>query len=569
MKYVNAKSLKRMFPSLPILLIFVTFILIAFGSSILTSEKSPDFCQLSSGWSVNREGKVSENVTLSEYSLTHTKKGEVISISHTIPISKEINSAIMFKSNLSAVEVFIDGEQVYSYGIDLFNKGLFIPKRYNFIYINDPSVTHNLKISYTIANNNIHDLYPVYYGEKHELVRNFLEYHRLSIFIGAFFIIYACMLFSLGLFLFLYKREGMSLFFNSALSLLLGIYTYAYNDIFCFVSDKDYFFSIMEYVSLYLIPLSISILLFTTHPNTARIRQLIILVTNIILPVSFRLIHLFKISHIASFVIPIQLISIIEIIIILPPLLSDLYKKDKERRLSDTYTGINSDKYLLLGFIIMIAFAFAEIIKFNFTRFHESNESANMFMNISFLTLGMLYFIICLFIYYFLNGIEHMNDNNLKKHLEGLAYTDALTGLMNRAKSTQYIVSLDVPYALVSLDLDRLKYVNDTYGHIEGDKMIKAFADILRKSFEGASLIGRMGGDEFLVVYEKPDAYVCDKSIQMLKENMNEFNKENDIFTLSASAGYAYSYEVDDGNFESVFYLADSRMYEMKEKHHA
>ena len=140
---------------------------------------------------------------------------------------------------------------------------------------------------------------------------------------------------------------------------------------------------------------------------------------------------------------------------------------------------------------------------------------------------------------------------------------------MNRAKCMQYMASIEVPYAIVSLDLDRLKYVNDTYGHLEGDRMIKAFAALLNKSFEGATLIGRTGGDEFLVAFENPAADVCDKCIRALEKNMDEFNKDHDRFTLSASSGYAYSTEAPNGNFEDIFYLADTRMYEMKETHHA
>lgn len=101
----------------------------------------------------------------------------------------------------------------------------------------------------------------------------------------------------------------------------------------------------------------------------------------------------------------------------------------------------------------------------------------------NFLTLGMLLFIVCMFIYYFLHGIDHINSVRMKTQLEGLAYTDTLTGLVNRAKCMQYMAALKGAYAVVSLELDRLKEVNDRYGHLEGDKMIKTFADLFITSF--------------------------------------------------------------------------------------
>ena len=188
--------------------------------------------------------------------------------------------------------------------------------------------------------------------------------------------------------------------------------------------------------------------------------------------------------------------------------------------------------------------------------------------NLNFLTMGALLFVMCLFIYYFFNGIDHMNAKYVKKQLEGLAYTDALTGLMNRAKCMQFFAALNGPYAIVSIDLDRLKSVNDTFGHLEGDRMIRAFSDLVKKAFEGASLIGRTGGDEFVVIFESPTADVCDRAIRSLEEYMQEYNKGNEKFTLSASAGYAYSNELTGAQIEDVYFLADTRMYKMKEAHH-
>ena len=139
---------------------------------------------------------------------------------------------------------------------------------------------------------------------------------------------------------------------------------------------------------------------------------------------------------------------------------------------------------------------------------------------------------------------------------------------MNRARCSQVTATLSGNYAVVSLDLDRLKYVNDTLGHLEGDRMIKAFATLITEAFEGASLIGRTGGDEFIVVFENPTADVCDKSIRRLEAGMDRFNKSDGTFSLSASCGYAYSYEVNSKNYKDVFYLADQRMYKVKEEHH-
>lgn len=221
----------------------------------------------------------------------------------------------------------------------------------------------------------------------------------------------------------------------------------------------------------------------------------------------------------------------------------------------------------MMGFIVLIVFALLEIERSYYYRYIST--TLNAFTRINYLTLGMLYFMFCLFIYYFLYGIDNSNSLYVQEQLQGLAFTDSLTGLVNRAKCMQYFASVRVPYAIISLDLDRLKYVNDTYGHLAGDRMIRAFADLLTRAFPEAAVIGRVGGDEFLVSIENPTEELCDEGLQKLRELIKEFNEGYEEFELSASFGYAFSSEDRSGGFESVFILADSRMYEMKEKHHA
>jgi diguanylate cyclase (GGDEF)-like protein len=122
-------------------------------------------------------------------------------------------------------------------------------------------------------------------------------------------------------------------------------------------------------------------------------------------------------------------------------------------------------------------------------------------------------------------------------------------------------------YTIVSLDLNKLKQVNDTLGHHEGDRLIVGFATILSECFWDANLIGRMGGDEFIVVMTDEHALNCTKRIHELYNIISEWNSKEQSFQYSASYGYAYSYEVPNGLASEVYMLADSRMYEMKKEH--
>ena len=484
---------KKKIHMFPLLLATVTMILLVFGSNMFI-DPAPSLTQLDDGWSVSYGNNTYSNVTLSDLNLGHLKKGDIIIISNTIPAQQIYAPTIMFKSVMSTVDVAIDGKYTYTFGHIFDDERKLVPKKIHLVTLDDMTSEHTIEIMFKITENNAFKyIFPIYCGTKRELIKNFLQRQRLSIFIGGFLIMYGCLQIALTAYLFLSRRKNNSLIFSAFISLVFGIYTYAYKDIFCIMSDRDYFFTLMEYVALYFTPLSISLLLYSTYPSIANIRQRIFLVINTVTPIVFFLMHVTNTFHLNRFVTQMQIIAFVENIVMIHPLISGTIKAHKEKVQSDTYTNVDADNYLLLGFVILITFSLFEIVKFNIVKYKTYSDG--IYSDINLLTIGTLYFIICLFIYYFFHGIDHMNTQFLKEHLEGLAFTDALTGLMNRAKCMQYLASVSGAYAVVSLDLDKLKAVNDTYGHSEGDKMIKSFADLLVKAFEKAAIIGRTGGD--------------------------------------------------------------------------
>ena len=159
-----------------------------------------------------------------------------------------------------------------------------------------------------------------------------------------------------------------------------------------------------------------------------------------------------------------------------------------------------------------------------------------------------------------------LRRNELESMLRTAAEKDALTGLNNRYSMEQevrYIEKADCSVAVVLFDVNYLKKVNDTLGHTEGDKLLKAAADNIKEYFGAVSFENcyRIGGDEFAAVLR-------DCSEDNVKERIKRFVAANESKNISVSIGYAFSEELSDGDFKKLMDIADKRMYEYKKTVH-
>jgi len=158
-----------------------------------------------------------------------------------------------------------------------------------------------------------------------------------------------------------------------------------------------------------------------------------------------------------------------------------------------------------------------------------------------------------------------------EKKLLKLSVTDNLTGLLNRRG---FFMSAKVLYEysqrldglwICFMDVDKLKTINDVYGHEEGDEAIIAVADILKKTFRKSDVIGRVGGDEFAVC----GFYAANSDelfITRMNKNLESFNETSSKpYTLSVSKGCLMkSEDMKDATLTEIIAEADKRMYASK-----
>ncbi len=174
--------------------------------------------------------------------------------------------------------------------------------------------------------------------------------------------------------------------------------------------------------------------------------------------------------------------------------------------------------------------------------------------------------------------IEFSIDINERKILEEklkeISLSDELTGLYNRRgfltlgrKQLLIASRRDCIHFLLYIDFDNMKWINDTLGHDIGDKALVATSNILRDTFRQSDIIGRIGGDEFVVLMEDESGVDCEQTLsKRLTNKLLQWNNSDNQqeFKLSVSIGIAKRSLEEDESIEDLLSRADRLMYEIK-----
>lgn len=179
----------------------------------------------------------------------------------------------------------------------------------------------------------------------------------------------------------------------------------------------------------------------------------------------------------------------------------------------------------------------------------------------------ILSLIAVLLVVHLLRGWRRLRRENVM--LSVLASTDSMTGLLNQGTTSDKITSELNAHAgegmLLLLDMDNLKTINDTLGHPIGDRAILILSDLMRSIFADAPVIGRVGGDEFMVFLNSPGSRAAIlEQIEQLQAGLNQAMKDDlpPHLTLHCSVGAAYAKPNDD--FTSLYSRADVALYHVK-----
>lgn len=197
------------------------------------------------------------------------------------------------------------------------------------------------------------------------------------------------------------------------------------------------------------------------------------------------------------------------------------------------------EKHLTAAAIIIgISFAILFFIRFNYIPIYGDRFAEIEYVNVSFVFTSIIY--IFYNIHFYENLIHSIRDDNIDK-LEEEANTDFLTGLNNMRYLEEHFYEEDVidnSFIIIG-DIDFFKKVNDSYGHIAGDYVLKELSNIMSSFFREDDILVRWGGEEFLVVVKGINSMSIAEKINRLSDTIRkyEFTYEDVTFNITMTFG--------------------------------
>ncbi len=152
-----------------------------------------------------------------------------------------------------------------------------------------------------------------------------------------------------------------------------------------------------------------------------------------------------------------------------------------------------------------------------------------------------------------------------------LIISDELTGITNRRgfnllaqKALNISYREKKPSVLVFFDLDKFKDINDSFGHTEGDNVLKIFSKNMESTFRESDIFARIGGDEFIVLLSNINYHDANMLINRFKKSFDKFNKSKQEYQITFSFGILEINLEENLNLEELTKKVDKLMYENK-----
>lgn len=550
------KKVGRMAASFGAILILALLILAIFGG-LGGVRESEGYYELNTGWKVTVDGVVYENADLNELSFPLTQVGDIVTYEQRLPENMVEGTVMRFYVTHAVVEVRVEDELIYEYGQSYYDAGRMLGYGYHFVDIPYDSAGKMMQISLCVSEKDAFGNLDVpILDDGANTMRNFMIERREAAAVILFLIVFGAVFIMATVF---FNFEGADFYrlLNLAFfALCIGIWNLCNYDIIMMFTYNLRSKAVIEFSAIYGAP---TFLFGYFHEDAVKgggkiqkYAYYIILGLQLLFVAAASTLQALRIVHFPAMLKYNQIIMVLMVIYFIVMFARNAWK-NKE-----------TNVVLMSGMAVMIAVGAWDIIRYNMQLYFGGFEGGH-FKNYTYL--GIFVFVLSLIVDFMRRTGNALYSTAQKETLEKMAYTDSLTGLLNRRRCEEIYDEIDKnksDYAVVALDLNDLKKVNDSLGHDAGDFYLREFSNVLTKAFAGCGDVVRSGGDEFLVVIKDPANVDVPAKIEEMNQLISNLNQCHANWNMSTAYGVCYSSEDRARTIREADKVADARMYEKK-----
>ncbi len=517
-----------------------------------------EYVDLNDSWEITINENSYQDVALNDFHFPAVNRGDQITMSRTLPEEWEITEgALRLYIRQTAVRIYVDDEMVYEYGYDRMANNETVGSGFQFVNFPEEYQGKTLTIHFLLSENKAFTkLDPVRIYAWENAFRVLMTENRLPLFLGSFLTIFGLVIFIITAFALVFSRKYVRLLCISVFSICMGLWTLCYYRVLLVFSIPLYSIGLIEYISLYLGPVPLIAYMYEDVKNLKlkffRVFYWLLLGIYIAALTVMIALHTQNIVHLAS-MLQYVILFIAACLLFFSVVIIMNFK-----------SGRMIDRMYLAGVLIIVFCISYDLISYGNERYYGNSS----FLSVKGVTsIGVLSFIFILVLSFYIEMTQKMMQENERLILIKRAYTDELTQLNNRRYCIEYMDKLkeekSSDYTVICFDLNNLKKINDTYGHAQGDILIRSAAEVLAETFGEHGIVARMGGDEFLSVVNTADSRKVEALMEQLRVNIEKKNRQVEGLGLSIACGYASGKECGE-DIDKVYQAADDRMYEHK-----
>lgn len=529
-----------------------------FSSVVQHHLVSEELQFLNEGWTVRINEKQYENVDLSDFYFNVLSRGDVLTMTTTLPEFEE-GKCLTMKNNRAWLEVFLgdDTEPVFSFGREHYEAGRMIASGYMWVPLPESASGQKVTVVYhNLRNKSFSSVWVPRLGDSLSVVWDSYGSSAVQIWLCLFFVLLGILMQAVAL-PFCHKYKELCRFlYIGAFCVLTGVWVLAYDyalDIFI----RNYMANTyIEYICFYLIPVPLHLFFREVVEEKGKKRFFGgVAVGTFVFAIAALVLQLTNAMAFWDSLGWFHLLIVVEICADIFLLLRNFKDKELEHQ------------YLFVGFLVVLVTALWDVSIYRIQRFFGIGDKM---MNSWNMVYGVMVMILCMIVSSLIYLFNRINLKNTEELLERLAYEDSLTGLYNRARITVFADEIEQTgerdFAVISMDLNSLKYYNDTMGHAYGDRYLVQFSTLLREFWKDLGIVGRMGGDEFIVILRRTCREKVEQKIQEFERALARENEKNTELKMDTAYGTAYGEEYPGETIREVYRHADERMYEMKRR---